>query len=86
VCSSDLEQRVRVLNNELKRFNPRLAAKEQTVVLNKIDTDPELVEVAKELGKRLKCEVLTLSGVSGEGLQELENHLLSTVSKHRLGG
>ena len=78
-----IELRVRVLNNELKRFNPELAAKKQTVVLNKIDTNPELVLVAKELGKRLKCEVLTLSGVSGEGLQELENHLLSTVSKHR---
>jgi GTPase len=78
-----IEQRIRVLNNELKQFNPELAVKKQIVALNKIDTNPELVAVAKELSQRLKCDILTLSGVSGEGLQELENLLLSTVSKHR---
>lgn len=78
-----MAERIRVLNTELVRFSPDLATKQQLVVLNKADTRPDLTEVAAELGQVLKQEVMTLSGVSGQGLQELENRLLQVVSEHQ---
>lgn len=72
-----------VLNRELERFSPELAAKPQLIVLNKADARPDLPEVAADLAKLLKQDVLTLSGVSGQGLQELENRLLQVVSDHQ---
>ena len=80
-----MAERIRVLNNELQRFSPELATKPQLIVLNKADTRPDLPEVATALADLLKQNVMTLSGVSGQGLQELENHLLQVVSSHRPG-
>lgn len=78
-----MAERIRVLNAELAQFSSDLAAKPQLIVLNKADTRQDLPEVAAELAKLLKQEVMTLSGVSGEGLQELENRLLQVVSDHQ---
>jgi GTP-binding protein len=78
-----MAERIRVLNTELVRFSPDLAEKPQLIVLNKADARPDLAEVAQELAGLLKQEVMTLSGVSGQGLQELENRLLQVVSDHQ---
>lgn len=78
-----MAERIGVLNRELERFSPELSTKQQLIVLNKADARPELPEVAAELAKLLKQEVMTLSGVSGQGLQELENRLLQVVSDHQ---
>jgi GTPase len=83
--AESMAERIRVLNNELQRFSPELATKPQLIVLNKADTRPDLPEVATALADLLKQNVMTLSGVSGQGLQELENHLLQVVSSHRPG-
>jgi GTP-binding protein len=83
--AESMAERIRVLNNELQRFSPELATKPQLVVLNKADTRTDLPEVALALADILKQNVMTLSGVSGQGLQELENHLLQIVSTHRPG-
>ncbi|MBA3708365.1 MAG: Obg family GTPase CgtA, partial [Planctomycetes bacterium] len=77
-----LAARIEVLNSELRRFNESLAQKQQVIVLNKIDARPELTEIARELQARLGQEVLTMSGVSGKGLVELENRLLQLVPAH----
>ncbi len=74
-----LAERVRVLNRELERFSPVLAEKGQLVVLNKLDTRPELTDIAADVSKALGCEVRCISGVSGQGIKELENHLLVTI-------
>ncbi len=74
-----LADRVRVLNAELSRFSPELAARRQLVVLNKNDTRQDLDEVAAAVGKLLGCDVRCISGVSGQGIHELENYLLSIV-------
>ncbi len=75
----ELARRIAVLNEELRRFSPLLAGKSQLVVINKADTRDDLAEVAAGLAKRLKQEVRLISGVSGEGLPELENRLLELV-------
>lgn len=74
-----LAERVRILDTELRRFSPTLAQTPQLVVLNKLDVRPELPEVAKRLAQLLGVEVLTISGVSGKGLPELEQRLLQRV-------
>jgi GTP-binding protein len=77
--AEELAAKVRVLNAELQRFSPELAAKTQIVVLNKLDTRPELPEIAPSVAKLLGCEVRCISGVAGMGVTELENHLLVVV-------
>jgi GTP-binding protein len=74
-----LASRVRVLNAELARFSPLLAAKPQLVALNKLDARPELPEIAAELAGILGVPVRCLSGVSGQGVRELEDHLLERI-------
>jgi GTP-binding protein len=74
-----LAERVRVLNAELARFSPELAQRRQLVVLNKLDTRLDLPEIASAVAALLGCEVRCISGVSGQGIKELENHLLSVV-------
>ena len=75
----EIKKRLAVLNRELKRFSPELAEKPQIVVLNKIDARPDLDDLAKKLAKSLKSEVLCISGVSGQGINELANRLLQLV-------
>ncbi len=75
----ELKKRIQVLNRELKRFSPDLAKKFQLVVLNKIDSRPDLPDIAAKLAKSLKGEVLCISGVSGQGITELANRLLQLV-------
>ena len=77
--AEELAGRVRVLNAELTRFSPELAARKQIVVLNKLDTRPELPELAPAVAALLGCEVRCISGVSGQGIKDLENHLLVVV-------
>ena len=77
--AEELAAKVRVLNAELQRFSPELAAKTQIVVLNKLDTRPDLPELAPVVAKLLGCEVRCISGVAGMGVTELENHLLLVV-------
>ena len=78
----ELHQRIAALNVELDRFSSDLAQKEQLVVLNKVDTRPDLDEVASELAAKLGQQHLpVISGVSGQGLRELENLLLSWLSQ-----
>ena len=78
-----MADRIAILNAELLKFSPDLATKQQLIVLNKADARPDLPEVAADLSLLLKQEVMTLSGVSGQGLQELENRLLQVVSDHQ---
>jgi GTP-binding protein len=77
--AEELAARVRTLNAELERFSPELARRPQLVVLNKLDTRPELPELAEAVAVALACPVRCISGVSGQGLTELENHLLATI-------
>jgi GTP-binding protein len=77
--AATLAKQIKVLNTELQKFSPMLAAKSQIVVINKSDTRDDLAKIAKTLAKKLGCEVFTISGVSGDGLPALENRLLELV-------
>ncbi len=76
----DLLERITVLNKELERFSPTLAKREQLIVLNKSDMREELEELAQELSDKTGQHVMHISGLSGQGLRELENTLLLRLS------
>jgi GTPase len=78
----ELARRVEILDAELARFSEPLAAKPQLVVLNKSDARPDMPAVARGLAKALGREVLAISGVSGQGIPDLENRLLRLVQAH----
>jgi GTP-binding protein len=75
-----IRARISTLDRELLRFSPTLAAKPQLLVLTKADLRADLPERAARLAARLGQEVLSISGVTGQGLQELENRLLQQVT------
>jgi len=74
-----LAAQVAVLQGELERFSAPLADKDQLLVLNKADARPELPALAAELSERLRREVLTISAVSGQGMDEMLSRVLELV-------
>jgi len=63
----------KVINEELRTFNPKLAELPQIVALNKIDV-PGALEIANSAAKSLCSDgfaVYKISGVTGEGVKEL---------------
>jgi GTP-binding protein len=80
---TQIAKRIAVLNKELQRFSPELAAKQQLVVLNKSDTRADLPALAAKLGTKLKTEVVVISGVSGQGIPELADRLFRFVDAAR---
>jgi GTP-binding protein len=76
------ERDLAVLRNELRQFDPSLAAKPGIVALSKMDLLPE--EVAREV--REKCRErgwLTISSVTGEGIGELVRTLWHELQEAR---
>lgn len=73
----------RVLNNELKQYDARLAALPQIVALNKVDLS-EGREYASLYGEQLSRQGyrwVAISAVSGEGVPELVEMMWSTLQE-----
>jgi len=74
----------RTIRHELESYSPKLAGKPELIVANKLDLagdadPPELAELAAEL----ECDVLSISGVSGRGLDTLTNRIWDLLEAHR---
>ena len=69
----DVEAAYRTIRGELGAYSEALAGKEEIVVLNKIDAiEAEVVEAKVAALRQLsKADVLTASGVSGEGVDRV---------------
>ena len=62
------------INTELEKYSPELYERPQIIVANKVDSvlpDDEQVIRFKEKCEKLSCEVVYVSAVTGEGLDEL---------------
>lgn len=71
-----------LLNEELARFDPALAAKRQLLAVNKVDLWPEGdVDRLRSLAAEQGLEVLFISALSGTGLEQLEQRLWATLQK-----
>ena len=65
------------INAELKKYSDKLANRKQIIVANKIDAlqDDENLKKIEKLAKENDIEVYKISAVTGEGLEELFNHV-----------
>lgn len=82
-----IEDQYRILQEEIKKYDPSLLKKDFFVLLNKVDSVPD--EDRKKLQKnflkffpKLKKKFRLVSGVSGEGLKDLLFELYELVQKN----
>ena len=69
------------INEELKKYSEKLATRKQIIVANKIDSiqdDSNLKEIEK-IAKQNEMEIYKISAVTGEGLNELFNHVAQII-------
>ena len=66
---SDPVANFRLIENELKQYSETLYSRPRLVVANKMDLT-DAAENADRLQKELGCEVLRISGATGQGLKE----------------
>lgn len=67
---SDPAESYRVIRNELKQYSEKLAEKQEIIVANKIDLDPD-GKAVKSLREKLNKTVLPISAATGSGIKEL---------------
>jgi GTP-binding protein len=69
----DPVQDFETINEELRLFDPKVAAKPQLVAANKVDAldEPERLDALKRHVARTKLPFFTISGVTGEGVDRL---------------
>ena len=80
IDGSDPAKNYHAIRRELEQYSKTLAQKEEFIVANKIDLDPD-GKVVKKLGKKLHKKVYPISAVSGEGIKELSELLWQKVRK-----
>lgn len=73
INSNNLIEDYRIIRKELERWSENLLKKEEIIVLNKIDTmlPKDAKKIAKEFSKKIGKNVLLISAVSGQGIEEL---------------
>ena len=88
--SSDIIAEYEILLNELEHYNPELLTKARILAVSKIDMPRidmegnELPEIDyKQLSERLGIEVLPISSVKNEGIDELKDALWTELNKEQ---
>ncbi|MNS74419.1 GTPase ObgE [compost metagenome] len=77
------------INKELKQYSEKLSGRKQIIVANKIDViqDEESIKELEKLAKKEKLELFKISAVTGEGINELLEHVskvLKTLPKEEI--
>ena len=77
----DVKAAYTIIRGELAAYDEELAEKPEIVVLNKIDalTPDEIKDKAKILKRVSKAEVLTCSGVTGQGVDQVLYRVIGTL-------
>src|ERR1700723_92348 len=74
----------KVITDELKSFDPALAAKPTILVAAKIDVaNPDKLKKLAAFAKRRKMQFFPISAVSGEGVEPLKYAIAEMVAAHR---
>ena len=65
------------INEELKKYSPKLSEKKQIIVANKVDImqDETNYKELEKLAKKENIEIFKISGVTGEGIEQLLNRV-----------
>jgi GTP-binding protein len=82
---ADVVQNYRIIRVELDAYGHGLSSKPEVVALNKVDAiaKDELAKKRKALAKASGKDVLLLSGVSGEGVEQMLYALAREVETRR---
>jgi GTP-binding protein len=75
---SDPAANYQTIRNELEQYSKALAEKEEIIVANKIDLDPD-GKIVEDLRKNLNKEIRPISAVTGKGVRELSESLWQKV-------
>ncbi len=69
------------INEELKKYSEKLANRKQIIVANKIDSmqDDTNYKKLENLAKENNIEIFKISAVTGDGLNELFNHVAEII-------
>lgn len=69
------------INEELKKYSEKLAKRKQIIVANKVDSmqDDTNYKKLQKLAKDNNLEIFKISAVTGEGLNELFNHVSKII-------
>jgi GTP-binding protein len=70
------------IRNELSRYSNALAQKQEVIVANKSDLDPD-GKILKNLRRKLKKEIHPISAVTGAGIKQLSELLWKKVKHHK---
>src|SRR5690606_6340632 len=81
----DVKSAYRIIRGELAAYDEGLADKAEIVVLNKIDalSQDQVAQKLKILKRLSKSEVLTCSGVTGQGVQQVLYRVISVLDADR---
>ena len=77
---SDPVENYKTIRNELEQYSKALAQKQEIIVANKIDLDPD-GKIVKKLKKKLKQEIHPISAVTGSGTKELSELLWRNIKE-----
>lgn len=71
------------IRNELEAYSPLLAEKQEVVALNKCDmlSENDIKDRIKKLTKASGSKVFAISGISGQGTEEVKRHLLKQIKE-----
>src|SRR5690606_15285052 len=77
----DVKEAYRIIRGELSAYDEDLADKPEIVVLNKIDalSDEDIKDKVKVLKRASKADVMTCSGVTGKGVQDVLYRVIATL-------
>ena len=78
VDDSDPAENYKAIRQELDLYSKTLAKKQEVIVANKIDLDPD-GKIVKDLKKRLNKKIYPISAVTGSGIKELTELLWQKV-------
>ena len=69
------------VNEELKKYSEKLSKRTQIIVANKIDSmqDSKLYDDLEKVAKEHNQKIFKISGVTGEGVDELMNYVSKTL-------
>ena len=77
---SDPADNYKTIRTELEKHSKALAQKQEIIVANKIDLDPD-GKIVADLKKKLRQEIHSISAVTGSGVKELTEFLWQTIRK-----
>jgi GTP-binding protein len=84
----DVKGAYTIIRGELAAYDEALADKPEIVVLNKIDalSDEDIKDKVKVLKRVSKADVMTCSGVTGQGVRDVLFRVIATLDAEKAEG